>query len=97
MGTLFWIPVVECSFEEFVGWSRENHIQLIGTSAHADVDYHALVPRLPWILVLGNEQKGLSDSQIAACDVAISLPMRGRVSSLNLAVAAGVLLYQFIT
>jgi tRNA G18 (ribose-2'-O)-methylase SpoU len=59
------------------------------------VGYDTLVPQLPWILLLGNEQKGLSQEQSTACDVTISLPMQGRVSSLNLAVAAGVLLYQF--
>jgi tRNA G18 (ribose-2'-O)-methylase SpoU len=46
-------------------------------------------------VLLGNEQKGLAREQTAACDVTVSLPMHGRVSSLNLAVAAGVLLYQF--
>ena len=96
MGTLFWKPVVQASFDEFVGWargSRSRGVQLIGASAHADVDYHTLVPQLPWVLVLGNEQKGLSPEQTKACDITISLPMKGRVSSLNLSVAAGVLLY----
>ena len=97
MGTLFWIPIVECSFDGFVAWARKNQSQLIGTSAHADVDYHTLVPQLPWALVMGNEQKGLADAQTTTCDVTVALPMRGRVSSLNLAVAAGVLLYQFTT
>jgi tRNA G18 (ribose-2'-O)-methylase SpoU len=60
------------------------------------VDYHTLVPQLPWLLVLGSEQKGLSPQQTSACDVTVALPMRGRVSSLNLAVAAGVLLYAFL-
>lgn len=96
MGTLFWIPVVQASFSEFVTWARKVNCQLIGTSAKADVDYHTLVPQSPWILVLGNEQKGLSREQTDACDVTLSLPMRGRVSSLNLSVAAGVLLYQFM-
>ena len=96
MGTLFWIPVVQSSFEDFIGWTRKGSYQLIGTSAKADVDYHNLVPQLPWVLVLGTEQKGLSAEQTTACDVIISLPMRGRVSSLNLSVAAGVLLYQFM-
>jgi tRNA G18 (ribose-2'-O)-methylase SpoU len=59
------------------------------------VDYQTLMPKIPWILVLGNEQKGLSAEQMQACDVTVSMPMKGRVSSLNLAVAAGVLLYQF--
>ena len=96
MGTLFWTPIVQTSFNEFVQWARNGKCQLIGTSARADVEYHTLVPHVPWVLVLGNEQKGLSTEQTNVCDVAVSLPMKGRVSSLNLSVAAGVLLYQFV-
>lgn len=96
MGALFWKPVVQTSFEQFVHWARGRRCQLIGTSAHADVEYHTLVPQTPWVLVLGSEQKGLSREQMDACDVTVSLPMQGRVSSLNLSVAAGVLLYQFV-
>ncbi len=95
MGTLFWKPVIQTSFGEFIAWAREGNHQLIGASAKADVDSHTLVPQTPWILLLGNEQKGLTKEQNNACDVTVSLPMQGRVSSLNLAVAAGVLLYQF--
>jgi len=96
MGTLFWKPVVQTSFTNFVQWARGGNYQLIGTSAHGDVGYHTLVPQIPWVLVLGNEQKGLTPEQTNACDVTVSLPMTGRVSSLNLSVAAGVLLYQFV-
>jgi len=95
MGTIFWKPVISTSFDEFMRWARQGNYQLIGTSAHGDVGYQTLVPQIPWILVLGNEQKGLTAAQTNACDVAVSLPMKGRVSSLNLAVAAGVLLYHF--
>jgi TrmH family RNA methyltransferase len=97
MGTIFWKSIIQTSFTEFVNWARKGNFQLIGTSAHGDVDYQTLVPRIPWILVLGNEQKGLSAEQTNACDVVVSLPMKGRVSSLNLAIAAGVLLYQYST
>jgi TrmH family RNA methyltransferase len=95
MGTIFWKPIVQTSFQEFVDWARGRKYELIGTSAHGDVEYQTFVPDRPWILVLGNEQKGLSREQSNACDVTVSLPMRGRVSSLNLAVAAGVLLYRY--
>lgn len=95
MGTLFWIPVLQTPFGKFAEWARGNNIQLIGTSARGDVEYQTLVPRSPWAMVLGSEQKGLSAEQISACDVTVSLPMQGRVSSLNLAVAAGVLLYRY--
>jgi len=96
MGTLFWKPVIQTSFDEFVQWAHGKGYELIGTSAHAEVDYRILTLNTPWMLVLGNEQKGLSTEQINACDVTVSLPMKGRVSSLNLSVAAGVLLYQLV-
>ena len=96
MGTMFWKPIIQTSFNDFVQWARSGNYQLIGTSAHGAVDYHTLTPQIPWALVLGNEQKGLTPEQVNACDVTVSLPMQGRVSSLNLSVAAGVLLYQFI-
>jgi TrmH family RNA methyltransferase len=95
MGTIFWKPVIRTSFDELVAWARNGNFQLIGTSAHGDVDYQTLVPNIPWILVLGNEQKGLSSEQTNVCDVAVSIPMQGRVSSLNIAVAAGILLYRY--
>jgi TrmH family RNA methyltransferase len=95
MGTLFWVPVVQTTFQEFLAWSKNNAIQLIGSSAHAELDYREIKADHPWILVLGSEQKGLSTEHIKAFDMTVSLPMHGRASSLNLAVAAGILLYQF--
>lgn len=95
MGTIFWKPIIQTSFGEFVKWSKDKNIQLIGTSAKAEVGYQALIPKIPWALVLGNEQKGLTREQANACDVTVSIPMQGRVSSLNLSVAAGILLYKF--
>ena len=97
MGTLFWKPIVQASFDDFIAWARKNHCQLIGTSARGDVDYHTLIPKEPWVIILGTEQKGLTPEQTSVCDVTVALPMRGRVSSLNLAVAAGILLYRFTT
>ncbi len=94
MGTLFWRPVAHASFDEFVGWAKKNGYRMIGSSAHAGNDYRNVKRGgFPTILVLGSEQKGLSPEQVSACDMVVSLPMQGRGSSLNLAVAAGILLY----
>jgi TrmH family RNA methyltransferase len=98
MGTIFWKPIVQANFNEFVNWAKPGKIQIVGTSAHAQVDYREItLGDSPWILLLGSEQKGLSEEQMAACDVTVSMPMRGKVSSLNLAVAAGILLYALNT
>jgi len=94
MGTLFWKPVVQAGFDEFAAWAHRHGTRLIGSSAHAETDYRAIRrDARPTILVLGSEQKGLNAEQMTACDERVRLPMHGRVSSLNLAVAAGILLY----
>lgn len=93
MGCTFTVPVTEVSFEDFQLWCRTNGVQLIGSSAHAAMSYREVQAQEPWILLLGSEQKGLSANQQAACESVVSLPMRGGASSLNLAVAAGVLLF----
>lgn len=95
MGTIFWVPTIQTSFMEFVEWSRKGGIRLIGTSAHAEMDYRKLKPDQPWIILLGSEQKGLSPEHLEVCDSVVSLPMGGRASSLNLAVAAGIFLYRW--
>jgi TrmH family RNA methyltransferase len=95
MGATFAIPVIEAGFADFLDWCRANGAQLIGTSSSAKRDYRQEVPEPPWMLLLGNEQKGLTQEQMRVCDRLVSLPMRGRISSLNLAVAAGVLLFAY--
>jgi RNA methyltransferase, TrmH family len=96
MGTIFSKPLIESSFDEFTRWAKKNNICVIGSSAHAETNYRNVqLANVPTVLLLGSEQKGLLPEQMAACDLVVSLPMRGRASSLNLAVAAGILLYAF--
>jgi TrmH family RNA methyltransferase len=95
MGALFWIPVVQLSFGDFIEWTKKKHIKVVGTSSHADKDYRAAQAIIsPWVLIFGSEQKGLSPDQISCCDMTLALPMRGMVSSLNISVAAGIFLYK---
>ena len=96
MGTLFWHPVARADFAAFAAWARERGYQVVGTSAHGSVDYREAAYRRPLVLLLGNERRGLTPEQRAACDLLVRLPMQGRVSSLNLAVAAGVMLYAIL-
>ena len=97
MGALFWYPVALASFDEFLEWARQHAYHLYGSSAHGAVECRD-VPAYerPRLLLLGSERQGLSRAQSAACDTLLRLPMRGRSSSLNLAVAAGVMLYDML-
>jgi TrmH family RNA methyltransferase len=94
MGTIFWYPLVHAAFSEFVSWAKLQRYSIYGTSAHAAQDYHEIERyQQPLILLMGSEREGLTTIQSEACDVVLRIPMRGRVSSLNLAVASGVMLY----
>jgi TrmH family RNA methyltransferase len=94
MGAIFWKPAVEASFVTFGAWARRRGLHLVGASAQGQLDYlNVRMADERWVLVLGSEQKGLSATQAMTCDELVRIPMHGRASSLNLAVAAGILLY----
>ena len=96
MGTVFWKPFCSIRFVEFAHWAGRHGMRIIGTSAHATIDYRQInLDDRRTILLLGSEQKGLLPEQIEICEELVSLKMCGRATSLNLAVAAGIFMYAF--
>lgn len=94
MGSIFWRPLISANFSDFLGWERANGIKIYGTSAHAAQDYRQIEHfERPLVLLMGSEREGLKPSQSAVCDAVLSIPMQGRVTSLNLAIATGLMLY----
>ena len=94
MGTIFWYPIVETDFSSFARWARASGYHVYGTSAHGDVGYGEIESYLsPRILLMGSEREGLTPEQSACCECLVRLPMLGQATSLNLAVATGVMLY----
>lgn len=94
MGAVFSQQVVRTSLKALVQWKRRFNMQMIGTSDAASVDYRKADYAPPVLLCFGGEQHGLSDELVDACDTVVRIPMAGRTDSLNLAVAAGVMLYE---
>lgn len=94
MGAIFWHNIAAASFERFAAWARKHNYHIYGTSARAErLAVELAHYEKPAILLLGSERSGLTPEQAGVCTEVIRLPMGGHVSSLNLAVAAGVLLY----
>ncbi|WP_249872524.1 23S rRNA (guanosine(2251)-2'-O)-methyltransferase RlmB [Oceanobacillus saliphilus] len=73
---------------------KERNIWVVGTEAEATEDFRKLDGSLPIALVIGNEGKGISRLVRKKCDWTVSLPMKGKVSSLNASVACSLLLYE---
>ncbi|SON58197.1 23S rRNA (uridine(2479)-2'-O)-methyltransferase [Hartmannibacter diazotrophicus] len=94
MGSLFHVPLVKCSVDEFLAFAAASPARLIGTHLKATHDYRTLASSEPTILLMGNEQAGLPDRLAEACDIRAKIPMAGRADSLNLAIATGIMLYE---
>ena len=93
MGAVFNTRIIACSELAFLEFASSWQGRLLGTTLPASIDYQKADYNRPLILLMGNEQSGLTDNLMRACGQLIKLPMLGRSDSLNLAVATGVVLY----
>jgi 23S rRNA (guanosine2251-2'-O)-methyltransferase len=75
---------------------KENNIWTIGLDERGTQTYDSLDYRMDCALVLGGEGKGLHDLVKRKCDFLVSIPMLGKVPSLNVSVAAAVVLYEIV-
>jgi TrmH family RNA methyltransferase len=95
MGAIFRLPVVSANFDDFAEWAKKLEYHIYGSSSHGSQDYQEVGEySLPGILLLGSEGQGLTEDQVDICEHVLRIPMKGEVTSLNLAVSAGVLLYR---
>src|SRR6516164_4164390 len=95
MGALFAVPVARAAdAAEFFAWAAGAGVSVVTTSAKAERSFWAPGYPRPLALLLGAEGAGLPDDVLGAGDVQVRIPMTGTAESLNLAVAAGLLLYQ---
>ena len=93
MGSIFAVPIVKASEDEFATWRKAWPGSVVGTLLSATVDHRSATYRSPALILMGNEQQGLPPEMAALCDVNVKIPMRGRADSLNLSVATGVMIY----
>ncbi|HXQ71770.1 MAG TPA: RNA methyltransferase [Pyrinomonadaceae bacterium] len=95
MGSAFRLPIWRnTDFGEAVAWCRKKKINMVGTAAGATMNHTDWDWKRASALVLGPESTGLSDEELQATDQTVSIPMQGEVESLNVSVAAGILLYE---
>jgi TrmH family RNA methyltransferase len=95
MGSAFRLPIWrDASFAEAVDWLKGQGIRMVGAAAHASVKHTEWDWKQKTALLLGPESSGLKTDELKATDQTLSIPMHGEVESLNVSVAAGILLYE---
>lgn len=96
-GALLHLPVCrEHSVVGAVKYLKNSGFKVVAVSEKADINYTTASYTEPTALVMGAEDSGISDEVIRECDTFVSIPMFGSISSLNVSVAAGILIYEVV-
>lgn len=96
-GALLYVPVCrERDILTAVRMLRDSGVKIVGATekgarSYTDIDY-----TVPVAIVMGNEEHGISDEVIRQCDELAAIPMAGNIGSLNVSVAAGVMMYEVV-
>jgi RNA methyltransferase, TrmH family len=95
-GAVFSVPVAEAGTAETLAWLRERGIKIVAATPQASLLYMEADLRGPVAIAVGAEKPGLSDAWLQQADIAVQIPMVGRVNSLNVSIAAALLVYEAV-
>lgn len=96
-GALLHIPVCrEKNIESAVKFLKESGCNVVGATEKASVNYTTIDYTSPVALVMGSEDLGISTDVLKLCDSYSAIPEFGNINSLNVSVAAGILIYEVV-
>ncbi len=96
-GALHHLPV--CRERNIVGavrFLKDNGYRIVAASEKADINYTQADYTGPVAIVMGAEDTGISPEVLRQCDTFVSIPQFGKIGSLNVSVAAGVMMYEVV-
>ena len=96
VGTLFHLPVAECTGGDAVSWLRTHGVSIVVATPEAEGRCWDAPLAGPVAVVVGSERHGVSRRWREAADELVSIPMPGSSDSLNVAVAAGIVLFEAV-
>jgi 23S rRNA (guanosine2251-2'-O)-methyltransferase len=96
-GALLHLPVCrERNIVEAVKFLKDNGYQIVAANEKVNVNYTTPDFTTPVAIVMGAEDTGISPEVLRLCDTPVSIPMFGKINSLNVSVAAGVMMYEVV-
>ncbi len=95
-GTLFTVPTVEASNANALSFLRRNGIMILAATPQAVSLYTAQNLRGSLAVAVGTEDQGLTDFWLKEADIQVKIPMLGKVNSLNVSIAAALIVYEAV-
>ena len=96
LGAIFSIVVIKAETQGLILWLKAHRIKAICACVEAELSYTSVDFTASSAIILGSEEKGLSGLWKKEADCRVSIPMTGKVDSLNVSVAASVLLFEAV-
>lgn len=96
MGASLNVPVWQTNIFPVIKQMQDEGLRIIGIDASGKKPYYEEKLSGAVSIVLGGEDRGISPTLLGKCDTVVNIPMRGKLNSLNVSVAAGVILYERI-
>ena len=96
-GALLHIPVARVrNLNETIKQLKNSGMSIVGVTEKGSSDYTKANLQLPTALIMGAEDTGISAENLRECDFFAAIPMYGKINSLNVSVAAGIMIYEVI-
>ncbi|NQY09207.1 MAG: 23S rRNA (guanosine(2251)-2'-O)-methyltransferase RlmB [Flavobacteriales bacterium] len=96
-GALHKIPVCKTnSISETLQYIKDSGIQIVACTEHTEEAYHKVDFTVPTAIIMGSEESGISQEAFRLSDKKVKIPMVGEIESLNVSVAAGVILFETV-
>lgn len=96
LGAIFSVMVIKAQNQELLLWLKEHRIKSICACVEAELAYTSVDFTAGSAIILGSEEKGLSGLWKKEADCRVSIPMAGKVDSLNVSAAASILLFEAV-
>lgn len=84
------------SIRETIKFLKDSGLRVVGSRENSGTLYHETDYTVPLALIMGSEEKGIAEEHVSMCDEMVSIPLLGEIQSLNVAVAAGVVLFEAV-
>ncbi|MBK6346883.1 MAG: 23S rRNA (guanosine(2251)-2'-O)-methyltransferase RlmB [Bacteroidales bacterium] len=96
-GALSTLPVHKSSnLKITIDYLKESGLRIVAASEKGKKNYYDASYTGPLAVIMGSEEDGVSGEYLRRCDEVVSIPMRGQIESLNVSVAAGILLFEVV-
>lgn len=93
-GSHFHLPIVAADLKDIISMVKEKNYLIYGTNLDKQsMPYHKATPCERFALIVGNEGQGVKAELLERTDQNLHIPMRGRAESLNVAIAASILIF----